>query len=261
MTDDNWQSGDAYERYMGRWGRLLAREFVPWLDFSGPGTWLDLGCGTGALSQAILDLAQPEQIIGLDPTPGFVAQARQQIQPDRAAFVVGNAMQLPFADQSFAIIVSGLALNFMAEAALDEMQRVIQPGGSVAAYVWDYAGQMQWLRYFWDAAGAVAPAAREFDEGQRFPVCNPLRLTDLFARHGLRDIRTGAIEIATHFASFDDYWDPFLCRQFPAPQYVAALSEAQRDSLRETLRQRLPMNPDGAIDLLARAWAVSGTGG
>jgi SAM-dependent methyltransferase len=260
VTDDKWQSGDAYERYMGRWGRLLAREFVLWLDFSGPGTWLDLGCGTGALSQAILELAQPERIIGLDPTPGFVAQARQQMPSNRSAFLQGNAVRLPFAGCKLAVVVSGLALNFMPEAALDEMQRVLQPGAVLAAYVWDYAGEMQWLRYFWDAALDLDPEADRFDEGQRFPLCHPARLSELFAGHGLREIRTSAIEIATHFVSFEDYWEPFLCRQFPA-QYVARLSENQRDALRETLRQRLPTNADGSIDLLARAWAVAGIGG
>jgi SAM-dependent methyltransferase len=158
-------------------------------------------------------------------------------------------------------VVSGLVLNFLPENAVQEMRRVCAAGGRVAAYVWDYADKMEWLRYFWDVAVALNPAALEVDEGRRFPVCNPHALTRLFSAHGLRHIDTGEIEISTHFDSFDDYWEPFLCAQFPAPQYVASLTEDHRETLREALRQRLPVNPDGSIDLLARAWTVAGTGG
>jgi hypothetical protein len=154
-----------------------------------------------------------------------------------------------------------LVLNFLPESALQEMVRVCAEGGWVAAYVWDYADKMEWLRYFWDAVVALDPAAVGYDEGKRFPICNPDKLKQLFANHGLRQIMTGAIDIPTHFDSFEDYWEPFLSGRFPAPTYVASLSEAQREALREELRRRLPIKPDGSIDLIARARAVHGING
>jgi SAM-dependent methyltransferase len=220
---------------------------------------LDVGCGTGALTQAILTMQSPEQVVGVDPSPGFIAHARQQFQDERVEFAAANAANLPFPDKTFDIVVSGLALNFMPESALAEMRQVTADHGRIAAYVWDYAGKMEWLRYFWDAAVAVDPAASAFDEGQRFPICDEDNLINVFAEHELHLIQTAAIDIPTHFASFDAYWEPFLCRRFPAPQYVASLSDDHRDSLRAELYRHLPINRDGSVDLIARAWAVSGS--
>ena len=261
MSDTtHWDSGDAYEMYMGRWSRPIAHEFVTGLDIEPGKRWLDVGCGTGALTQTILALADPGEVWGVDPSDTFVNHVRQQVTDHRVQFKVGDAAQLPFEDHTFDVVVSGLALNFMpADAAVHEMQRVVQSGGVVAAYVWDYSGKMEWLRYFWDVAVALDPAAKVLDEGVRFPICQEAPLRDLFREAGFGDIQVYPIDTPTHFASFDDYWGPFLCRQFPAPQYVASLSAEHQQRLREELRQRLPVNPDGTIDLIARAWAVRGT--
>ena len=139
------------------------------------------------------------------------------------------------------------------------MRRVTQPGGTVAAYVWDYAGEMQLMRYFWDAAVALKPAAREFDEGIRFPVCRPEPLIALFSTAGLLDVAVKAIDVPTVFKDFDDYWSPFLAGQGPAPGYCTSLSEADRVVLRDRIRAALPVAVDGSIPLIARAWAVRGT--
>jgi SAM-dependent methyltransferase len=155
---------------------------------------------------------------------------------------------------------TGLVLNFVPDAvqALAEMVRVTRPGGTVGAYVWDYAGQMQLMRQFWDAAGALDPRARELDEGVRFPLCRPEPLQALFIGAGLADVHVRPIDVPTRFRDFDDYWTPFLGGQAPAPGYAMSLSEDRRTELREYLRARLPYDGDGSIPLIARAWAVSG---
>jgi hypothetical protein len=117
---------------------------------------------------------------------------------------------------------------------------------------------MQFMRYFWDAAAALDPAARDLDEGPRFPICNPEALRDLFQHTGLNQVETRPIDIPTHFRDFDDYWNPFLGGQGPAPMYAMSLSEERRTQLRERVRGSLPSAPDGSIPLIARAWAVRG---
>jgi hypothetical protein len=139
------------------------------------------------------------------------------------------------------------------------MSRVAGDGGTVAAYVWDYAGRMEFMRFFWDAAAELDPNASNLDEGVRFPLCRPDALEALHIRAGLRDVRVTSIEIRTDFVDFDDYWRPFLGGQGPAPAYSMSLDETARGRLRDLLRRRLPVKPDGSISLIARAWACSAT--
>ena len=157
-------------------------------------------------------------------------------------------------------IVSGRVLNFIPqpERAVAEMARAARPGGVVAAYVWDYAGKMQLMRHFWNAAVALDPAAFDLDEGRRFPICKPGPLADLFRSAGLKDVEVRAIDIPTDFQDFDDYGSPFLGGQAPAPGYAMSLSEERRAALRERIRAGLPFALDGSIPLVARAWAVRG---
>ena len=255
-----WTSGAAYEQYVGRWSRQVAREFLKWVVVPPGRRWLDVGCGPGALSQAILDQTAPSAVMGIDPSTDFIAFARAQVRDARVRFEVGDARSLPSEAGRYDAVVSGLALNFVPQPdlALAEMVRVTRPGGSVAVYVWDYAGQMQWIRYFWDAAVALDPAAVAQDEGRRFPLCRPEALAGLFRSAGLRQVETRAIDVPTIFRNFEDYWSPFLGGQGPAPGYVLSLSEAHCGALRDLLRAGLPMAPDGSIHLIARAWAVSG---
>jgi hypothetical protein len=138
------------------------------------------------------------------------------------------------------------------------MKRALRPGGTAAAYVWDYAGQMQLIRQFWDAAAALDPVARALDEGERFPLCHVQCLRDLFADAGFAEIDCRAFDVPTVFADFDDLWSPFLGGQGPAPTYCGTLSEERRAALRERLRAALPIAPDGSITLIARAFAVRG---
>jgi SAM-dependent methyltransferase len=257
---DAWASGAAYEPYVGRWSRLVAQEFLDWLALPPDCAWLDTGCGTGALSQTILQMAAPRNVTGVDRSADYLAYLRPLIADRRARAGVGDAQALPLETSTYDAVVSGLVLNFIPQPrqAVREMARAARSGGVVAAYVWDYAGKMQLLRHFWNAAAALDPAASELDEGRRFPICQPAPLEELFQQAGLQHIVVKPIDISTDFRDFDDYWLPFLGGQGPAPGYAMSLSEERRAVLRDRLRGALPFALDGSIPLVARAWAVRG---
>ena len=257
---ETWASGAAYEAYVGRWSRLVAREFLRWLNVPADSRWLDVGCGTGALSQTILDQAAASHVTGIDRSAEQVAFARERVADERAQFEVGDAQSLTVEPEAYHAVVSGLVLNFIPDPqhTVAEMVRVAKSNGVIAVYVWDYAGRMQLMRHFWNAAAALDSSARDLDEGRRFPLCQPEPLRALFQSAGLQDVEVHAIDIATDFQDFDDYWQPFLGGQGPAPGYVRSLSDEQRETLRERLRSALPFALDGSIPLIARAWAVRG---
>ncbi len=257
---DVWANGTAYESYVGRWSRLVAREFLLWLAVPPSYRWLDVGCGTGILTQTILQVASPSEVKGIDPSARYIAFARQRIVDNRVSFAIGDAQALPFESMTYDAVVSGLVLNFVPQAdqAVAEMVRVTQPGGIIAAYVWDYAEQMQLMRYFWDAVVLLDPAARDMDEGCRFPLCRTEPLAQLFRDAHMHNVEVHAIDVPTDFRNFDDYWSPFLGGQGPAPGYAMSLSEEQRIGLREQVRASLLIQEDGSIHLIARAWAVRG---
>jgi SAM-dependent methyltransferase len=260
MAEDTWSSGAAYDGYIGRWSRPVADRFVTWLEPQADASWIDVGCGSGALTRTVLWSAHPSRVLGVDPSSDFVDHARSTIGDERSEFVVGEAAALPAAGGSADYVVSGLVLNFITdpEAALAEMSRVATAGATIAAYVWDYAEGMQMLREFWDAAVALDPHAAELDEATRFPLCRPEPLRDLFVSAGLAEVEQTDITVDTTFADFDDYWTPFLSGQGPAPGYCAALAPPKVDQLRDRLRRELARD-GGPIDLTARAWAVKGT--
>lgn len=259
MPQDEWTSGHDYDAYVGRWSRLVARQCIRWLDV-GPGLrWLDVGCGTGAVSGAIVADADPTDVVGVDAASAYVEEARRRVDDPRARFQTLDAAALDV-DEGFDVAVSGLVLNFLPDpaAVVAAMGRAVTETGVVASYVWDYAGRMELMRYFWDAAAALDPHAAELDEGVRFPLCNPAKLAELWSRAGLRHIETTSLDVATRFTGFDDYWSPFLGGQGPAPGYARSLPEEPRNDLREAVRASLPIAPDGSISLIARAWAVRG---
>ena len=259
-NQDNWESGDLYERFMGRWSRLTAVQFLKWLEAKHGLIWLDLGCGTGALTAVLQQQTYPRRIIGIEPSPTFVETAQSRHGNAFTHFKVGNATHISIADNAVDVLVSALAFNFFPDpqAALLEMQRVVKPGGTIALYVWDYAGEMQFLRYFWDTAVSLNPTAAEQDEGNRFPICQPEPLHQCFTEAGLQDVSVAPLDTPTHFANFTDYWQPFLGGVGPAPAPVAALAQAEQQQFEQTLRYALPIAEDGSIPLIARAWAVRG---
>jgi SAM-dependent methyltransferase len=257
---DVWASGDAYEPYVGRWSRLVAREFLAWLAVAPGASWLEIGCGTGALTGEILAAARPVRVRAIDASSQYVAYASDRMHDARVTFEVADARALPHPTGSVDAVVSGLTLNFVPQpdAAVAEMARVTRDGGMVAAYVWDYAERMELMRHFWDAAAALDPSAATLDEGRRFSLCRPDALEATFRGAALADVESRAIDIPTRFRDFDDYWRPFLGGQGPAPGYAMSLDEEHRAALRERLRATLPIASDGSIDLVARAWAVKG---
>jgi len=256
-----WDSGDAYEAYVGRWSRPVAAQFIGWLALPSGLRWADVGCGTGALSELILRSCDPAAVVGVDRAAPFVAVASRRIADGRASFEVGDATSLPWPDASLDAAVSGLVLNFVPDAAamVREMRRVTRPGGRVAAYVWDYAGGMQMMRHFWDVAIALNPDDAGLDQAERFPICQPGPLQALFETAGLKHVATRAIDIPMVFRDFDDFWTPFLRKQGAAPTYLAKLGATRQQGIRDELKARLPTQPDGRIALTARAWAVQGT--
>lgn len=259
MAIDSWQVAAAYDRYMGRWSRQLAPRFLQWLGMPEAQRWLDVGCGSGALSEAILEHGAPRAIIALDPSEGFLAMARSRlgdcVELHRAA-----AAQMPLPDAAVDVTVSCLVLNFVsdANAGLREMARVTANGGHVAACVWDYGGTMDLTRLYWDAAARLGLLAPGQDQGERFPICQTDALVAAFVGAGLREVEGAAINLPMRFADFDDYWQPFLGGQGSAPAHAMSLDDAARQRLRELLRETVPTRADGTLALAARAWAARG---
>ena len=245
---------------MGGWSRRLARAFVEWVGATPSANWLEIGCGTGALTSTICSLCEPASIIACDPSEPFIEHARVHLADVRVSFVVAGSADLPRRNDGFDVAVSGLVLNFLPnpEETLACIRERLRQGGTLAAYVWDYAEGMELLRLFWDEAVALDPRAVALHEGTRFSLCEAPALASLFERGGLTRVETHALEIPTHFQTFDHYWMPFLRGTGPAPSYVATLDIPSRERLRAQLERRLPVGGDGHISLRARAWAVRG---
>jgi SAM-dependent methyltransferase len=253
---DAWAAGESYERYMGRWSRQVAARYLDWLAAPPNAAWLDMGCGTGALSQTILAHCAPRSVVGIDPSAGFVAHARATTEDERARFEVGDAQKLPLPDASVDVAASSLVLNFVPDkvAALRELMRVTRPGGLMSFYVWDYpGGGMGFMRAFWNAAIALDPKAAELGEGGRFSFCRPEGLTALCAEAGWPAVTVAPIEIQTRFPTFEDFWQPFTLGAGPAPGYCVSLPEEGREKLKQRLHEELGAGP---ISLPARAWAA-----
>jgi SAM-dependent methyltransferase len=186
-SQDGWTRGGAYEPYVGRWSRAVARSFVAWLQPPARAGWLDVGCGTGALTATILEDAEPSSVRAIDPSPNFVDFARAHIVDDRASFAVGTLEELTGSGDRFDYVVSGLVVNFLPAppSALREMKEHARPGACIAAYVWDYTEGMEMIRHFWDAAIELDENAAALDEATRFPLCRREPLRDLWEEAGL----------------------------------------------------------------------------
>lgn len=241
MFDD----ADAYERFMGRWSAVLAPRFLDAVFGAAgpPEAVCDVGCGTGNLGAEVLARAPGCRVTGVDPAPAFVEAARERLGPG-ARVVQGSAGELPLEDGEVEAALALLVLNFVPDpaAAVGDMARVTHGGGVVAAAVWDYGGGMAMLRTYWDAAAAVHPDAAAVDEA----LARPARaggLEALFDAARLDDRVGGVLEVPMRFASFADYWDPFLLGIGPAGDFTRALDGEGRDALRAELERRLGSGP------------------
>jgi len=257
---DPWDSSESYEYFMGRWSSLASQVFLAWLSPSPGLKWLDVGCGSGALSETIINDYNPASLTAIDQSEVYVMATQKRLR-NQAICKVGDALDLPLEKSSVNLTVSGLVLNFLSdkEKALSEMMRVTIKGGMVAVFIWDYGGKMEFLKKFWDTASELNPNSAHLHEGNRFPDSTDRGLRELFERAGLNNIKTAPIEISTHFQDFDDYWKPFFGGQGPAPSYLLSLNERDRKNLRDILYNKLPIQADGSIALTARAWAARGT--
>lgn len=254
---DAWSAGQSYEHYMGRWSRKIAAKFVSWVDPPKNLDWLEIGCGTGALSEAVLSAASPRSILSTDQSADFVAHAKAEITDGRAAFKVASADNLPCSDASVDIVTSGLVLNFIPDrqTAFAEMRRVLRPGGLVAFYVWDYpGGGMGFIDAFWKAAAEIDPDAAGLDESARFPFCQKDGLAEMCSDAGIGQAQITPIEVETRFPDFDAFWHPFTLGAGPAPGYVKSLPDDRKQQLKDHLAAKMGRHEH--IALPARAWAV-----
>jgi ubiquinone/menaquinone biosynthesis C-methylase UbiE len=255
---DAFDDAAGYERYVGRWSRFIAAKFVDWLEVGSGKVWLDVGAGTGVLTQVILDRAAPEKVVAIDISDRYLAYARQAVPDPRAEFIVGDAANIGSEMPSFDAVVAGLVLNFVPipADAVRGMREAVKSGGTVAAYVWDYGDCMEMMRHFWDAAMSVDPVAREFKAQTQYAICNPDSLRVLFEAAELRNVETAPIDIPTTFADFDDFWQPFLGAQGSISKFFRSRDDAGKEAIRRRLLEQLPISADGTIPLTARAWAV-----
>jgi SAM-dependent methyltransferase len=249
---------EAYDRHVGRYGRELARALIAAAKVRPGERALDVGCGPGALTTELVALLGDGAVAAIDPSARFAEACRTRLPGARVE--VGAAEALPFEDATFDHALAQLVVNFMAEPpkGVREMGRVTRPGGTVAAAVWDYAGEMTFLRRFWDAAIAVDAAAAEHDEGRCMPFCAPDALAGLWSAAGLLDVSVVPTVVSSRYEGFEDLWAPLDRGVGPSGAYVISLPTGQRAAVKGELRRRLGVARDDPFELTARAWIATG---
>ena len=248
---------ETYDRLVGRYSRELGRALIAAAGVQPGCRAVDVGCGPGALTTELLALLGAERVAAVDPSAPFVEACRQRLPGVRVE--IGSAEALPFEDDAFDYSLAQLVVNFMTDppAGLREMRRVTRSGGTIAAAVWDYAGEMTLLRRFWDAAVALDPSAAERDEGLSMPFCSTGQLDHLLSAVGLAEVRGSAAIIPADYDGFEDLWEPLERGVAPSGAYAASLSSARRAALKEEFRLRLGVGNE-PFQLTARAWVATG---
>lgn len=252
-----WSNSDAYEAFMGRWSRVAANAALDWLAMPQGLRWLEVGCGTGALTEAIVTSADPAEVLAIDPSPDFLAQAASRVHDERVTFATGTAEELPADTGRYDVSIAGLVLHFMTDPkqGVLEMTRCTRPGGTVTGYIWDIASDAQFLSPFWRAAESLDPGAKDWEPLYRQHVNSAERVAALFANDDLEQITSTTLDFPVVFRDFADYWEPCLLNGSPPVQrYVQTLSGEGRNALRERLRSFLSIAADGSIPLRGRLW-------
>jgi SAM-dependent methyltransferase len=249
-------AAETYERYVGRYGPTLSRAHVRILELRRRDDVLEVGCGPGALTEALAREVGADHVFAVEPSEGFAGACRERVPG--ADVRVGTAEQLPDFQRAFAGATSQLVLNFMsdADAGVRNMAGAVRAGRVVASVVWDYKVGMRMLRAFWDAALELDRSAP--DEGRTMAHCTPAGLRALWLRAGLEDVRTGGLEVEASYDDYADFWEPFPTGVGAAGAYCAALDADHREALRSLCFRRLG-SPEGPFTLKARAWFVRGT--
>ncbi len=261
MPQQSMWGGDNYDYLMGRWSLLMAPKLAAFAGVLDGDHVLDVGCGTGSLTRALLDVGSNVKVTALDGSADFIKVASQNIADDRASFSQGDAQSLQFPSDTFDKSISLLVMNFIpdAKSAVSEMRRVTRAGGTVAAAVWDYGDGMEMLRHLWDEAAALDESAVAKHE-RNMPLCRQGELVDLWSDCGLEQVEEAGLVIQMEFSSFDDYWLPFLSGIGPSGTYVSNLDASTRTALRDRLLNELTHGrADQAFSLSGRVWAVRGT--
>ncbi len=245
-------AADAYDRFMGRYSRLLAPRFADWAGVS-EGPALDIGCGPGALVETLAARLGPDAVAAVDPSESFVAACRTRVPGADVRRATAEAV--PFGDREFAAVLSQLVLSFVRDPPrmAAEMTRVARPGGVVAACTWE-AGGVAMLRTFWRAAKRVEPAAKDESD---MPFRRAPELMALWQDAGLRDVETDVLEVNAPYANFDDFWLPMSAGVGPVGDHLSRQPDTARQAIRDACFEILGA-PAGSFSLPARAIAVRG---
>jgi SAM-dependent methyltransferase len=251
-----FDDGAAYERYMGRWSQLTGESVLDWLAPQSRWRWLDVGCGSGAFTEMIVERCAPAFVVGIDPSEEQLAYARTRLASPVVQFRHGDAMAQPFPDDTFDAAVMPLVIFFVPDPArgVAEMARVVCPGGCVAAYAWDMVGggfPYDALQAEMRGMGMAVPLPPSRD-ASRIDV-----LHDLWTGAGLDAVETQAITVERTFADFDDYWTTVLGGPSVRSR-LAAMAPLEVASLKARMGARLPADAAGRITYSARANAVKG---
>jgi SAM-dependent methyltransferase len=263
MSTDLWTDGVSYESYTGRWSRLIADKFIDWLEVKQAGVerCIDMGSGTGALSEALLANAVCLSLTCVDRSPAYLSFAKQRLQSSGVEFVTGDVQNTSLPTGVYSLVVSGLVANFVdsPEKMLREMRRLGRSGSILGLYIWDFADGMEPIRKFWDAAHKCqAPNVGDYDAAIRFPICQRDNLLSCVREAGWLEAKVIPIEINAQFKNFDDYWAPFLSGQGTGPAFAVSLSNDMREKVRKTLMCLVTDSPNEPFILRTRAWAAKG---
>ncbi len=258
-TKEHWDNTQGYEMYVGRWSNLISLDFVDWLNSQSNLKWLEIGCGTGALTKAIVKKCSPSYLLAIDKSENYLKKAKENVNLNNVHFL--NADLNSYAlNEEFGHITSGLVLNFVPQIKelLRHLMNNLKSGGQMSSFVWDYGGHYQPMRHFWDAAREVTSEGKKFDAGIKFEICAKEKLIQLFEDLDLTDVQFTNIERIATFQNFDDYWLPIASAQGSVTEFISTLTGTEKGNLKENIRRRLPIAFNGEIKLVINALAIKG---